>query len=88
MISRTLQRYVSVVVLQGPEQLLSEGVQAGRDGEGDDSAPACSRLGLRTPLDRSVVSHLPHLPHLASSLPCQQGQLGDQGGALSPPRVL
>ena len=85
MISRTLQRYVSVVVLQGPEQLLSEGVQAGRDGKGDDSAPACSRLGLRTPLDRSVVSHL---PHLASSLPCQQGQLGDQGGALSPPRAL
>ena len=72
--------YVSVVVLERPEQLLSESVQAGRHREGHDSAPASSRLGLRASLDSPVVS----LDCLAS----QEAQLGLKGGALSPSRCL
>ena len=78
--------YVSVVVLERPEQLLSESVQAGRHREGHDSAPASSRLGLRASLDSPVVSRV-----ASGSLDClasQEAQLGDEGGALSPSRRL
>ena len=47
--------YVSVTVLEGPEQLLSESVQAGRHRERHHSATPRPRLGLRASLDRLVI---------------------------------
>ena len=46
---------MSVTVLQGPEQLLSESVQAGRHRERHHSATPRPRLGLRASLDRLVI---------------------------------
>lgn len=58
--------YISVVV-ETPEQLLPEGVQTGRDGEGDHSTSTI-RISLRAPLDQLVV-----LPSSAPPGPAGEG---------------
>ena len=62
--------YISVVV-ETPEQLLPEGVQTGRDGEGDHSTSTI-RISLRAPLDQLVV-----LPSLAPG-PAGEGDLQEE----------
>ena len=68
--------YVSVVVVEAPEQLLSEGVQAGRHREGHHAAPTVG-VSLGAPLLQLV-----RLARLArSSLQAQcGGSLCEAGG--------